>query len=274
MISKLYIMGDTPLHRLHPSTKIILVITFIFLGLTFQHPLPLSILLLIELILAKVSKFPRILAYLYLGMLLTSVGISLTTWMPLAYKELIDPGPLIGQFNVFGHKITITRNSILFSVGMGLRYAVLFMPTLIFLLTTSPREIVLGLRQLGVPFPAAYLLSMAFRFVPMAAHDASIILDAQKSRALELEKGSLTERVRKYAGIIAPLTLITFSRIQTITNALYSRMFRVSGKGRTYYHPPKLKLKDKLVIFCCISTCVICYYIGRVLDFLLLANRI
>ena len=56
-----------------------------------------------------------------------------------------------------------------------------------------PDDLAQSLIQLRLPFEFAFAMAMATRFVPTLAIEAETIMDAQKSRGLELEEGSFLQ---------------------------------------------------------------------------------
>ena len=61
--------------------------------------------------------------------------------------------------------------------------------------------------------------------VPTMAVDAQTVVDAQRSRGLELDKGNLLKRVRNYIPILIPLLLIAIRRSLELAEALEARGF-------------------------------------------------
>jgi len=73
------------------------------------------------------------------------------------------------------------------------------------------------------------------------------VVDAQRSRGLELDKGNLLRRIRNYIPILIPLLLIAIRRSLELAEALESRGF--PGKeGRTSLFQLKLKRGDYAII--------------------------
>lgn len=66
--------------------------------------------------------------------------------------------------------------------------------------------------------------------VPTMAVDAQRVVDAQKSRGLELEKGNILKRIRNYIPILIPLIVSAVRRSMEMAEALESRGFNTSEK--------------------------------------------
>ncbi|MBM3213036.1 energy-coupling factor transporter transmembrane protein EcfT, partial [Candidatus Poribacteria bacterium] len=88
----------------------------------------------------------------------------------------------IGSFHIY-------RESLLYSIAMGIRLDTMLICGIIFLSCTKIEEFTAGLNKLGVPFPVGFALSLAFRLVPTFTATTGVVIQAQKSRGLDLEKG-------------------------------------------------------------------------------------
>ncbi len=148
--------------------------------------------------------------------------------------------------------------SIFSAIALTLRFLVLLTAFSLFFMTTSPDDLGLALdrigavrwlsrKWLGYPNALSFTFTTAVRLVPTLAVDAQTVVDAQRSRGLELDKGNLFRRIRNYIPILIPLLLIAIRRSLELAEALESRGF--PGKeGRTSLFQLKLKASDYAVI--------------------------
>ncbi len=142
-------------------------------------------------------------------------------------------------------------NYVFAPAGMKLHYAMVYVMRIIALIsaysviasTTVPEDIASLLVRLRVPDTIVTAFTMSIRLVPVVARDLMTILDAQRSRGLELEKGPLTERVRKLVAVLIPLLAVELERVDRIAEALESRAFG-AVKRRTYAFLPEIKPVD------------------------------
>ena len=148
--------------------------------------------------------------------------------------------------------------SLFSAIALTLRFLVLLTSFSLFFMTTSPDDLGLALdrirairwlsrKWLGYPNALSFTFTTAVRLVPTLAVDAQTVVDAQRSRGLELDKGNLLRRIRNYVPILIPLLLIAIRRSLELAEALESRGF--PGKeGRTSLFELKLKRADYLVL--------------------------
>jgi energy-coupling factor transport system permease protein len=154
--------------------------------------------------------------------------------------------------------VNFFTGSLFSAIALTLRFLVLLTTFSLFFMTTSPDDLGLALdrigavrwlsrKWLGYPNALSFTFTTAVRLVPTLAVDAQTVVDAQRSRGLELDKGNLFRRIRNYIPILIPLLLIAIRRSLELAEALESRGF--PGKeGRTSLFQLKLKGPDYAVI--------------------------
>src|SRR5438128_2218977 len=154
--------------------------------------------------------------------------------------------------------VNLFTGSYLSAIALTLRFLVLLTSFSLFFMTTSPDDLGLALdrigavrwlsrRWLGYPNALSFTFTTAVRLVPTLAVDAQTVVDAQRSRGLELDKGNLLKRLRNYIPILIPLLLIAIRRSLELAEALESRGF--PGKeGRTSLFQLKLRPVDYAII--------------------------
>ena len=112
-----------------------------------------------------------------------------------------------------------------------------------FFLTTSPDHLGLALEQSHVPYEFSFAFTTAVRFVPVLAEEAQTIMDAQKARGLELEKGNFMKRIRNYIPVLIPLIVSAIRRSLELAEAMESRAWGAT-KNRTNLYALKLRRGD------------------------------
>ena len=136
----------------------------------------------------------------------------------------------------------------------------------VFFLTVHPDDLAQSLIQLHIPFDFAFALAMATRYVPTLALEAQTIMDSQKSRGLELEKGNFIERVKNFVPILVPLIVSSVRRALSIAESIESRAFGSTNK-RTSYYQLKMQKKDY-------TTCIFAIAVSIIVIFLHLSNQL
>ena len=117
----------------------------------------------------------------------------------------------------------------------------------VFFLTTSPDHLGLALEQSRIPYEFCFAFTTAVRFVPVLAEEAQTIMDAQKARGLELEKGNFLKRIRNYIPILIPLIISAIRRSLELAEAMESRAWGAIKK-RTNLYVLRIRRADYLLI--------------------------
>jgi energy-coupling factor transport system permease protein len=147
-----------------------------------------------------------------------------------------------------------------FSVAMTLRFVVLVESFSVFFLTTSPDMLGLALEQSRVPYEFSFAFTTAVRFVPVLAEEAQTIMDAQKARGLELEKGNFMKRIRNYVPVLIPLIVSAIRRSLELAEAMESRAWGATKK-RTNLYGLKLHRGDFALLAITVGVLVLAVYI-------------
>lgn len=233
----LYLNRNSFFHRLHPVTKILSLILLLISAMTFNHPLYLLGITIFAIIVSGLSKSLGNLRRIWILLILLMIFCSLLWPIFLKGSKLLwEWGPL-----------HIYKESLLYAVGMGLRLDTMLIWGMIFLSCTKIEEFATGLSKLGIPFPICFALSLAFRLVPTFAATSGTVIQAQKSRGLNLESDWIIKRIKKHVPLLIPIFIYAIRNADLMAMALESKSFGLR-KDRTYYQEFKIGLGDYLAI--------------------------
>ena len=135
-----------------------------------------------------------------------------------------------------------------------MRLVLIIMMSTILTLTTAPLELTDGIEHLLRPlarfgFPAhelALMLAIALRYVPTLMDEAQKIMNAQRSRGVEFDQGSLMQRMKAVVPILVPLFISAFNRAEEMATAMEARGYR-GAEGRTKYRQLAYSPADRQV---------------------------
>ncbi len=148
---------------------------------------------------------------------------------------------VIPQINVFAIKtgvplvqwgwFSIYSDAISQTVYIIVRLLLMVIITTILTATTKPLDLTLGIEKLLKPFevigvPAhiiAMMISIALRFIPTLIEETQRIMNAQASRGVDLENGTLKEKIMAVLALIVPLFVSAFDRADQLANAMEAR---------------------------------------------------
>jgi energy-coupling factor transport system permease protein len=125
---------------------------------------------------------------------------------------------------IFGLNLVFT-GSIATSLLYAVRFIAIVISTSLFFITTSPDELEQVMKTFRLPRDVVFAFVTAVRFIPVMLLDTIQIMDAQKSRGLELEKGNILRRVRNMIPILIPLVVNSVVRSGELAEAMESRAY-------------------------------------------------
>lgn len=191
--------GTSRYHRLDPRVK--LLISALMFGTT--------------LMVRSVFQLAIVLAFM--------VGVAA---IATVLKRVARTMVLTATFSAFIFIINIifTRN-LETSALYASRFVAIVVSTSLFFITTSPDELEQVMKMFRLPRDVVFAFVTAVRFIPVMMLDALQIMDAQKSRGLELEKGNILRRVRNMIPILIPLVVNAVVRSGELAEAMESRAY-------------------------------------------------
>jgi len=216
----------SPVHQLDPRVKFFYVCAVFVIAVMFNQLLPLILLFFIQLPALMIFLFNFVFTYFYT------------------------------EYPTFPPSSSLLE----YSLAMTLRFLVLVESFSIFFLTTSPDRLGLALEQSHVPYEFCFAFTTAVRFVPVLAEEAQTIMDAQKARGLELERGNFIRRIKNYIPILIPLIVSAIRRSLELAEAMESRAWGATNK-RTNLYVLKIKRGDYILAMISICMLILAVYI-------------
>jgi energy-coupling factor transport system permease protein len=236
--------GDSPIHNLDPRVKFLMTLVLFASAVMFTQLVPLMAILMVQVPLVIVGKIEREWAKSLKGGLFLALIIFVTNLLSF----------------YFFRGGTLTTENVEYALSLTLRFLVLITSFSIFFLTTSPDKLSLALEKARVPFEFNFAFITAIRFVPVLADEAQSIMDAQRSRGLELDKGNFLNRIRKYIPILLPLIINSIRRSLELAEAMESRAFGASS-SRTNLYELKMDKSDYGVLALSLLAITIALYV-------------
>jgi energy-coupling factor transport system permease protein len=191
--------GTSAYHRLDPRVKLLISVLLFVTTLLVRSIFQLSLVLTFMVVL---STMARVLRRVGRTMLLTA------------------------SFSIFIFAINIifTRN-LETSALYASRFVAIVVSTSIFFITTSPDELEQVMKTFRLPRDIVFAFVTAVRFIPVMMLDTMQIMDAQKSRGLELDKGNFIRRIRNMIPVLIPLVVNSVIRSGDLAEAMESRAY-------------------------------------------------
>lgn len=272
LVSFPYIKRDTPVHRLDPRTKLILLFAFIFtiaqssnfwfilLGLISaifyysQAHLKWSETRTAWIVIIAVALLLVIFNYFITGGAVVQ-GVDLThehVLYRLPFFSLTGRPPFIipGSLVFSVESITFLITQILRNISIGL-----FVLPVSY--TIDPAQFGVAFKGMGVPDKFSYAIDLSLRFLPSITRDIITTYDAQRARGFEIEKlrGGVFRKIARLAPMIVPVVIGSIVDTEDVISAMELRCFGV-GK-RTWLIQLHLRNVDRILIGCCIGLFVV-----------------
>lgn len=237
-----YMPMDSVVHKMDPRSKIIIMLLLmisIFIPSGITGYICIGIFICFVLFLSKLSiKYalrsmkPMLFMMIFLlviNVLVIKTGIPWIQW---------------GWFSIYSDAIYQTLY-----IVVRLLYMIII--TTILTATTKPLDLTLGIEKLLKPlekikFPAhiiAMMISIALRFIPTLIEETQRIMNAQASRGVDLDNGSLKEKLMAILSLIVPLFISAFDRADQLANAMEARGYNPNAQ-RTRYKVLKMSSLD------------------------------
>ena len=154
----------------------------------------------------------------------------------------VDLGPFAAQVSVA---------SLEKALFIALRWANLVGSALLFIYSTRAEEFAASLASSGVPYPLAFTAGLAVRSLSLVASDFVAIVDSQRSRGLELQRGGPVGRLRALLPVFFPLVVCSIRRAMEASAAMESRAFGAVAR-RTFYRSRRMGLGDRIFVAGCV----------------------
>ncbi|MCK4424103.1 energy-coupling factor transporter transmembrane protein EcfT [Candidatus Bathyarchaeota archaeon] len=239
----------SPIHNLDPRIKFIYVCAIFAATIIYWELPPLITLFLIQVPFVVLAGVQREWIRSMRGAAFLATIIFVTNFI----------------FSYISAGYTVTASNLEYAIAMTLRFIVLVESFSVFFLTTSPDHLGLALEQTRIPYEFCFAFTTAVRFVPVLAEEAQTIIDAQKARGLELERGNFLKRIRNYIPILIPLIVSAIRRSLELAEAMESRAWGATKK-RTNLYVLEMHRGDLLLIAITILILAVAIYVRLSLE--------
>ena len=235
--------GNSPIHRLDPRTKLVLLVAYIVTLFTASNWLSYGLVFVFLAVAVAISTIP--LKSILNGMK-PLVFVLIFTGILNIFFTVGEGEPLVQLWI-----IKVYKEGIILALFMMLRILMLITGTFLLTYTTSPIALTDGLESLLDPLKKirvpvhelSMMMCIALRFIPTLIEETDKIMSAQKARGADFESGSLMDRVKALVPILVPLFISAFRRADELATAMECRCYQ-GGDGRIKMKLLRYKLGD------------------------------
>lgn len=239
-----YVERDSPVHRLDPRTKIVILFVFIFLvamSSNFWFILGGLLLSILYYSQARLTWAETKTAWVYIIILALTLVIfnyfitagSVVQGVDLSHQHILYRLPFF-QFSskapfVIGGPLIFSVESITFIITQLMRNIGIGLFVIPVSYTINPAEMGVALKGMGLPDTIAYAIDLSLRFLPTIARDFTVTYDAQRARGFEVDKlrSGVFGRIARLAPLIVPVIIGSIVDSEDIISAMELRCFGV-----------------------------------------------
>ena len=235
----------SPIHELDPRAKLLWWLGMIIVPILVTNPF---ILLAFTVWIWIMAGFARVARRMYQFLIITypvMIGFIMFTW-PFFYPASEGQRYLF-QWGILHWSLEGT----IYAVAMGMRIILALTACTFFVMTTDLMGLASALgeflqNKLGISYMYPLMVISSFKFLPELSGDYLTITDSFRSRAMDIDTGSIAQRFRKTIPVAVPLIDSMLRRAMRISIALELKAFNVDSKERTFYDQYYFRGKDVL----------------------------
>jgi energy-coupling factor transport system permease protein len=229
---------DSPLHRLNPLTKLLIVMTNI--AVAFISPWYWTATLMFVLVVIPLSLWGRITQSFFKALLRLLLPAVVFLFV---MQSFFYPGGQEVIFRIWF--LSVTVEAVQAGYLISTRILVMVSSFILILLSTHPSMLMSDLVQRGLPGVLAYVITSTLQIIPQMRIKADLIIDAQRSRGLETQ-GKIRARIRALVPLVRPLIFGALVDVEERTIAIEARAFTSVLKKTSLVEIPDSSLERVL----------------------------
>ncbi len=237
-----YRARDTLLHRLHPISKAVWLLSMGLVLSIYFDPFPLAAILALSLPFFILGRIPwsRWLKPLGFVLLLGMFGyfvVSLFLNRPgvfTRYPDLVGIKLLhIAGEGFFLGPMAVTVGGLMYTAGQTLRSITMVFMVAVFVYSTPPSDLVYLLSKARLPHKLVFIVMVAYRFFPHIFRKLAVVTAAQKLRGWRVSLRNPLRLPQQYLPVTIPIVTEVARLAEHTTMAVESRAY---GSGRFSLH--------------------------------------
>lgn len=240
-----YVHGDSLLHLLDPRAKIIcctIILISVLINNSWYFLLFYALLMIIAISVSGMNL------WFTLGSLRNIRYLLLVTFV---FQAFLTPGEAVLAIG----KLSVTIEGLSLGTINLLRLVILYLGSLILLMTTTPISLSAGIEYLLLPlnklkipvYNFSTILSISFRFIPDLIEEATTIKNAQQARGAQYDSPKILIRLKSYLAILIPLFEASLARAEELGEAMDSRCY-IGHNNRLRMSSLKFKAQDIVIL--------------------------
>lgn len=231
MTKYLYLDGDSFIHRLDPRAKLLFTVAHFIACVVLIEQVWLVCLLLVEALALTLLAGTTTNLWRLRALLLAMFVLAVISWLVLGAKQT----PIWWVFY---------QENLGMGISAGLRSVIAVIISVLLLSTTRNEELGAGLRKISIPYGGVFAFTSALRMAPVLIGSALSVMEAQRSRGLDLDSGNALSRLRRSLPLLVPAFLLTMRSTSTFSMAIEAKGYGHNSRSRGSYLVLRMNTAD------------------------------
>ena len=225
-----YVPGDSFLHRLNPVIKLLAAFMYGVAAILCSNVAGEAGFIVLMILISAAAGLGR------RAVSLTGRLFILGLFMFVIQLLFVRSGePLL----VIGGACIFTTGGLKAAFLLSLRVIAAMLPLMLLFAITRMNDLCNALvKKAHVPYRYAFIVTTAFRFVPIFTTEFHEIQDAQKARGVDFDTKNLIRKLRLIAPLCVPLLVSSLKKVDSSAISAEMRGFALRGIGSGYKDYP------------------------------------
>lgn len=234
-----YVPGSSFLHKLNPVTKLVAAFMYGIAAIICNNVYAeVGFIVLMILISATAGIVKRA---IYLTRNLMILGLIMFV-IQLFFVRSGDP------LLVIGGAVLFTTGGLKSALLLSLRVIAAMLPLMLLFAITQMNDLCNAMvKRLHLPYRYAFIVTTAFRFVPIFATEFHDIQDAQKARGVDFDTKNIIRKLKLIAPLCVPLLVSSLKKVDVSAMSAEMRGFELRGYESGYKQYP-FGIRDLITI--------------------------
>ena len=128
----------------------------------------------------------------------------------------------------------ITWEGVYMGAATALKLDVMVVAAVLLIATTRMEHLSQALQQLRFPFGLCFVLTFALSLIPSLVTTAEAVIQAQRTRGVDVGRGPWLRRLRDYIPLLVPIFLVTVRNVNDQSLALEAKGFGAQRRRTSY----------------------------------------
>ncbi len=225
-----YVPGDSFLHKLNPVMKLLAAFLYGIACIICNNVIMELAFIVLMILISSFAGLQKRALRLTKNLLVLGLIMFI---LQLLFVRTGEPLLVISGFCVF------TVGGLMSALLLSFRIVATMLPLMLLFAITRMNDLCGALvKRLHVPYRYAFIVTTAFRFVPLFTTEFHDIEDAQKARGVEYDTGNIFRRLKLIVPLFVPLLISSMKKVDAGAMSAQLRGFNLRTTQSGYHEYP------------------------------------